>query len=45
MADDVQVTFGASIAGLVAGVEEAKAQIEGLRAPADNFVGNLDGIA
>jgi hypothetical protein len=31
MADDVTVIFGAQISGLLAGVEEAKASIEGLR--------------
>jgi hypothetical protein len=45
MADDVTVVFGASIAGLVAGVAEAKEAIEGLRAPVDSFVSSLSGIA
>lgn len=45
MADDVQVKFGASVEGLLAGVEEAKASIESLRAPVDEFVSGLGGLA
>jgi hypothetical protein len=37
--------FGANIAGLVAGIAEAKESIEGLRAPVDDFVAGLSGVA
>jgi hypothetical protein len=45
MADDISVVFGANIAGLVAGVAEAKESIEGPRAPVDDFVSSLSGVA
>jgi hypothetical protein len=42
---DVQISFGASVTGLLAGVKEVHHAIEGLRAPVDDFVRDLRGIS
>jgi methyl-accepting chemotaxis protein len=42
--EDVEVKFGASIEGLTAGVNRVKEQIEGLRAPVENFLSSLSGV-
>src|SRR5215472_12494330 len=44
MPDDVKVVFGASVEGLLAGVEEAKTAIEGLRAPLGEFAEAASGL-
>lgn len=42
---DIEVIFGAQIAGLVAGVKEAEEAIKSLRAPVDEFVEGLKGVS
>jgi hypothetical protein len=41
--EDVEVRFGASLAGLTPGVAKVKEEIESIRAPVDNFVSTLIG--
>ena len=43
--EDVEVKFGASVAGLTAGINRVKEEIEGLRAPVENLVSSFSGIA
>jgi hypothetical protein len=43
--DSVQVKFGAQIDGLVAGINEAKDQIEGITAPISGVVSAFQGLA
>jgi hypothetical protein len=43
--EDVEVKFGASIAGLTAGINRVKEEIESLRNPIEAFVSSLSGIA
>lgn len=42
--EDVQVKFGASVEGLVAGCHQVQEAIEGLAAPVQNFMSAIGGI-
>lgn len=44
MSDDVQVTIGAKIDGLLAGVEQAKASIVSLASPVNNIISTFKGV-
>lgn len=43
--ESVEIVFGAQIAGLTAGVNHVKEEIEALRAPIEGFVSSLGGVA